>query len=63
VVRNKALAAGAARWLHDLPGLIASLWNVLEAPADVEQGFKLGHGALHPLGIPLSCLTLYRLAV
>jgi len=31
VVRNKALAAGAARWLHDLPGLIASLerdWQI-----------------------------------
>ena len=31
VVRNKALAAGAARWLEDLPGLIASLerdWQI-----------------------------------
>jgi streptomycin 6-kinase len=31
VVRNKALAAGAARWLDDLPGLIASLerdWQI-----------------------------------
>ena len=31
MVRNKALAAGAARWLDDLPGLIASLerdWRI-----------------------------------
>jgi streptomycin 6-kinase len=31
VVRNRALAAGAARWLDDLPGLIASLerdWQI-----------------------------------
>jgi hypothetical protein len=43
VVRNKALAAGAAGWLDDLPRLIASLdqRNVLEAGADVKLGFKL----------------------
>ena len=31
MVRNKALAAGAERWLDDLPGLIASLerdWRI-----------------------------------
>ena len=31
VVRNKALAAGAGRWLRDLPGLIAELerdWSI-----------------------------------
>ena len=31
MVRNKALAAGAARWLGELPGLIASLerdWRI-----------------------------------
>jgi streptomycin 6-kinase len=31
VVRNKALAVGAARWLEELPGLITSLerdWRI-----------------------------------
>lgn len=31
VVRNKAVAAGAARWVHDLPGIIAGLelaWSI-----------------------------------
>jgi hypothetical protein len=35
VVRNKALAAGAARWLHELPGLIAGLereWGITVGP-------------------------------
>jgi streptomycin 6-kinase len=35
VVRNKALAAGAARWLDELPGLIANLereWGITVGP-------------------------------
>ena len=35
VVRNKALAAGAARWLDELPGLIADLerdWGITVGP-------------------------------
>jgi streptomycin 6-kinase len=35
VVRNKALAAGAARWLDELPGLIAGLereWGITVGP-------------------------------
>jgi hypothetical protein len=35
VVRNKALAAGTARWLDELPGLIADLkadWGITVGP-------------------------------
>ena len=44
VVRNKALAVGAARWLGDLPGLIASLerdWRITvgQAFADATEAF------------------------
>jgi hypothetical protein len=63
VVRNKALAAGAAAWLDELPALIAELaeeWELEVGPpfADATEGFVApasvsdGERAVHKLIVP-----------
>ena len=59
VVRNKALAAGAARWLDELPGLIAGLerdWGITVGPPypDATEAFvaEAGPASVLKLMIP-----------
>jgi hypothetical protein len=59
VVRNKALAAGAARWLDELPGLIAGLerdWGITVRPPypDATEAFvaEAGPASVLKLMIP-----------